>query len=41
MDYEAFLESKQFKAKPSGFQAVDVNSKLFTFQADIAGSQRG
>lgn len=35
MEYKDFLASKQFAAKPSGFVAVDVNPKLFTFQVDI------
>jgi hypothetical protein len=35
MKYEEFLASKQFKAIPSGFQATDINPKLFKFQADI------
>ena len=35
MEYTEFLKSKQFAAKPSGFVAIDVNPKLFTFQVDI------
>lgn len=35
MKYEDFLASKQFKAIPSGFQATDINPKLFKFQSDI------
>jgi hypothetical protein len=35
MKYEDFLKSKQFAAKPSGFQAIDINPMLFDFQADI------
>jgi len=40
MNYEEFLKSKQFSAKPSGFQAVYVNPMLFDFQADIIGPKR-
>ncbi|MCK9571294.1 helicase [Candidatus Pacearchaeota archaeon] len=35
MNYEEFLKSKQFAAKPSGFEAKDINPKLFGFQRDI------
>lgn len=35
MEYNEFLKSKQFAAKPSGFDAADINSKLFPFQRDI------
>jgi superfamily II DNA or RNA helicase len=34
-DYQTFLASKRFHAKPSGFQAKDINAKLFPFQRDI------
>ncbi|MCK9568913.1 DEAD/DEAH box helicase [Candidatus Pacearchaeota archaeon] len=35
MKYEEFLKSKQFAAKPSGFEAKDIHAKLFQFQKDI------
>ena len=35
MRYEEFLKSKQFAAKPSGFETKDINAKLFPFQKDI------
>jgi hypothetical protein len=35
MKYEDFLKSKQFAAKPSGFEAKDIHTKLFQFQKDI------
>jgi hypothetical protein len=33
--YEDFLESKQFKVIPSGFEAININPKLFKFQHDV------
>lgn len=43
MDYDQFLDSKQIKIAPSGFQADKLNPQLFEFQSDITrwSLQRG
>ena len=35
MNYDEFIASKNRKFEPSGFEAEDLNSKLFDWQADI------
>lgn len=35
MRYEDFLKQKQITTAPSGFEAIDINDKLFDFQRDI------
>lgn len=35
MKYEEFLKSKRFAITPSGFEPVNINSKLFDWQKDV------